>query len=104
MLNNKSFINIWHSGLMLWKNISTVTDWFKNIPNKRQSSLIQFDVENFNPSISLNLFNYAIQYASEIIQMSNRDIKHSRKTLLFNNNQPWEKKSGDPDFDVPIAC
>ena len=31
-------------------------------------------------------------------------IKHSRKTLLFHNNQSWEKKSGDPDFDVPMGC
>ena len=57
--------------------------------------------------ISLNLFNYAIQYASEIIEISNRDIciiKHSRKTLLFDNNHPWEKKSGDTDFDIPMGC
>ena len=31
-------------------------------------------------------------------------IKHSRKTLLFHNKLPWEKKSGDPDFDVPMGC
>ena len=31
-------------------------------------------------------------------------MKHSRKTLLFHNNQPWEKKSGNSDFDVPMGC
>ena len=89
------------------KNTLTVIDWFKNVPNKRLSCFIQFDAENFHPSISLNLFNNAIQYANKIIEICNRYtsiIKHSRKTQLFNNNKPWEKKSGDPDFDVPMAC
>ena len=48
-----------------------------------------------------------MQYACEITQITNYDIsiiKHTRKTLLFNNNQPWQKKSGDPDFDVPMGC
>ena len=31
-------------------------------------------------------------------------IKDSRKTLLFHNNHLWEKKSGDPDFDVTMGC
>ena len=90
-----------------WKNTSSVIDWFKNIPSKRQSSFIQFDVEHFYPSISLTLSNNAIQYACEITEITNHDIsiiKHSRKTLLFNNNQPWQKKPGDPDFDVPRGC
>ena len=90
-----------------WKDTSSVIGWFKNIPNKRQSSFIQFDVENFYPSISLTLFNNAIQYACQITEITNRDIfiiEHSRKTLLFNKNQPWQKKSGDSDFDVPMGC
>ena len=102
---NKSLIAFMHANH--WKNTSSVIDWFKNIPNKRQSSFIQFDVENFYPSISLTSFNNAIQYACEITEITNHDIsiiKHSRKTLLFNNNQPWQKKSGDPDFDVPMGC
>ena len=42
----------------------------------------------------LNLFNEAIQYASTIPEISDSDkaiIKHSRKTLLFHNNQHLEK-------------
>ena len=102
---NKSLTAFTHANQ--WRNTSSVIDWFKNIPNKRQSSFIQFDVENIYPSISLTSFNNAIQYACEIKEITNHDIsiiKHSRKTLLFNNNQPWQKKSGDPDFDVPMGC
>ena len=68
---------------------------------------MQFDVENFYPSVSLNLFNEAIQHASTVTEISDNDktiIKHSRKTLLFHNNHPWEKKSGDSDFDVLMGC
>ena len=28
----------------------------------------------------------------------------SRKTLLFNNKEPWVKKHGDKEFDVPMGC
>ena len=102
---NKLLITFTHANQ--WKNTSSVIDWFKNIPNKRQSNFMQFDVEDFYPSISLTLFNNVIQYSCEITEITNHDIsiiKDSRKTLLFNNNQPWQKKSGDPDFDVPVGC
>ena len=64
-------------------------------------------MENFYPLISLTLFNEAIQYASTITEISDSDktvIKHLIETLLFHNNHPWEKKSGDPDLDVPMGC
>ena len=86
---------------------ATVIDCFKNVANKKQWTFIHFDVENVCPSISLNLFNEAIQYASTITEISGSDraiIKYSRKTLFVHNNQPWKKKSGHPDFDVPIGC
>ena len=28
----------------------------------------------------------------------------SRKTLLFNKEEPWIKKFGDENFDVPMGC
>ena len=27
----------------------------------------------------------------------------SRKTFLFNNNEPWVKKTGEENFDVPMG-
>ena len=78
-----------------WKNTATVSDWFKNVANKKLCSFIQLDVENIYPSISLNLFNEAIKYARTIteISYSNKSIiKDSTKTLFSHNHQPWEKK------------
>ena len=48
------------------KNTITVIDWFKNAAYKKQCSFIQFHVENVYKSLSLNLFNEAIQYARTI--------------------------------------
>ena len=56
-----------------WKNTTTVIDWFKNVANKKLCSLIQFDVENFQPSISIKLFNEATQYAGTITEISDSD-------------------------------
>ena len=90
-----------------WKNTTIVIDWFKNVANKKLCSFIQFDVEYFQPLILLKLFNEAIQYATTITEKSDSDkaiIKDSRKILLFHNNHPWEEKSEDHDFDVPMGC
>ena len=43
-----------------WKNTSQVINWFNNIKNKKASSFVNFYVENFYPSISIDLFTDAI--------------------------------------------
>ena len=55
-------------------------------------------------SMSLNLFNEAIRYASTISDSNKPIIKYLSKMLLFYNSQPWEKKSRDPHFDVAMIC
>ena len=64
-------------------------------------------MENFYPSISIELFTEAINYAKTITNIDNDQlsiIMQSRKTLLFYNNEPWVKKTGDEDFDVTMGC
>ena len=71
-----------------WKNTSDVIKWFKSIPNKRVSSFVNFDVENFYPSISMKIFTDSIKYAKNLIEITGQDlaiIMQARKTLLF----PW---------------
>ena len=43
-----------------WKNSHAVIDWFKDITEKNRCTFLQFDIENFYPSISVGLFNNAI--------------------------------------------
>ena len=89
-----------------WKNTHGVIDWFNRITDKNRSSFFQFDIENFYPSILLQLFNEAIQYAKLHTEISNDDmsiIMHARKSLLFHDKIPWEKRNNADDFDVPMG-
>ena len=64
---------------------------------------MQFDIEEFDSSISKELLLKAITYAKTLVNISDEEINtimHSRKSLLFNNTDIWIKKNGDPDFDV----
>ena len=93
-------------GVNQWKNTHSVIDWFKNIENKNQCTFIQFDIENFYPSISETLFNKAIDFAKLHVQIPDAHLKiirQSRRTLLFHDGEPWIKTSNDNDFDVPMG-
>ena len=89
-----------------WQETSTVINWFKNIKNKKKCSFMQFDIEEFYPSISKELFLKVITYEKTLVNKSDEEINtimHSRKFLLFNNTDIWIKKNGDPDFDVTMG-
>ena len=49
-----------------WKNYSAVIKCFRNIENKPNCSFIIFDIQDFYQSISLSLFNRAIEFGKEI--------------------------------------
>ena len=90
-----------------WKNTSEVITWFKNIKKKNKTSFINFEVENFYSSISIELFTEAINYAKSITSIDDEQlsiIMQSRRTLLFYDNEPWVKKTGDENFDVTMGC
>ena len=90
-----------------WENTSDAISWFKNINNKNKSSLLNFDVENFYPSISVKRLIDAINFAKSSANITERDlsiIMQSRITLLFQNSEPWVKKFGNENFDVPMGC
>ena len=82
-------------------------EWFKIIRNKNNASFIVSDIESFYPSISLELFHKAINFVKTIRDTPEKDtsiIMQSRRMLLFNNKEPWLKKSGNEEFDVPMGC
>ena len=90
-----------------WENTSDAISWFKNINNKKKSSLLNFDEENFYPSISVKRLIDAINFAKSSANITERDlsiIMQSRITLLFQNSEPWVKKFGNENFDVPMGC
>ena len=61
---------------------------------------------DFYRSISEALLTLSMDYAKQFITVSDEDeeiILHSRKTLLFNNNEPWVKAGDSPMFDVAMG-
>ena len=107
ILDNINKCIIEHTKVNQCKNSASVIEWFKAIKNKQQCTFIVFDIESFYPSISSDLFNKALKFAEEIISIADSDLKimmHSRKTLLFHENEPWVKRKGNENFDLPMGC
>ena len=55
----------------------------------------------------MKLFTDSIKYAKNLIEITVQDLAttmQARKILLFQNTEPWVKKSGTEDFDVLMEC
>ena len=81
-------------------------EWFKNIDRKSDHIFILFDIMEFYPSISEKLLKSAQNYANDYKEIPDEDIEiimHSRKSLPFNNNEPWVKKESSSMFDVTMG-
>ena len=94
------------SNVNQWKNTKNVTAWFQDIENKKNCSFTQFDIEEFYPSISKDLLLNSIEYAKQFTSIKQSDIDivmHARKSILFNDNDLWIKRHGDPNFDVTMG-
>ena len=89
-----------------WKNTISVIKWFENINNKRLYKFLQFDIKDFYPSIKETLLNEAIQFAKEHVPITRKDVEvifHARKSVLYNDGEPWVKKEGS-SFDVTMGA
>ena len=89
-----------------WKNTSSVLQWYKNLPNKCESAFISFDVVEFYPSITDDLLQRALDFASNYVNISSDDrriIIRAKQSLLFNNEIPWQKRNSNTLFDVTMG-
>ena len=89
-----------------WKNTKAVLSWFNSIHNKENYSFTAFDVVDFYPSISIDLLNAALEFASNydnITDNERRIILHAKKSLLYNSGEPWGKKASSHLFDVTMG-
>ena len=89
-----------------WKNTQNVIEWFMSIEEKRKYKFIVFDIKDFYPSIKETLPIKAINFSQKLVHITNEDkviIKHARKSLLYNNSEPWMKKDSGL-FDVTMGA
>ena len=89
-----------------WRNTQAVIDWFDSLEEKQSLSFLTFDIVEFYPSISEQLLHNALRFASQFESITADEIEiimHSRKSLLFDKNEPWAKKSNRSLFDVSMG-
>ena len=68
-----------------WKNTHNVIKRFGDIPIKKSHTFIEFDTCDFNPSITEELLDIELDFASQYIEITTderRIIKHTKKTTL----------------------
>ena len=90
--------------LQQWCSTRDALNWFKNLTNKTRLKFIQLDIVDFYPSITMELANAAIDFASTVVNISSetKSILHNaRQSILFHNNSVWKKTTGL--FDVTMG-
>ena len=101
---NKKLLNV--TRVNQWKNSSSVLQWFKHLPNKHRCAFITFDVVEFYPSLSETLLQRALDFAANYVTISDDDrhiTLQAKKSLLFNNGNPWQKRNTGTLFDVTMG-
>ena len=89
------------SAVNQWRDADSVITWFESIKNKNKCIFMQYDIEEFYPSISEDLLKKSINYARTFVDISSNEeetIMHCRKSLLFNNSDICIKKRGPQGF------
>ena len=95
-----------HTKINQWNNTDAVIKWFENMPNKQTRSFICFDIVDFYPSITEELLNKALKFASQYDETSENEksiIMKAKQSPLFNRNETWRKKTSDSLFDVTMG-
>lgn len=89
-----------------WQNTTDAIKWFNNIEKNNNNKFFQLDIVEFYPSISEELLDKTIEFASKHINFDNETnklIKHCRKSILFFDGKIWKKKNNNSLFDVTMG-
>ena len=94
------------TGLKLCRSTGQVLEWYKSVVmgSTEKMSCIQYDIEEYYPSITKDLLMEAIKFARQYTDINEEQVKiilQARKTFLFCEGQPWVKKDSGGQFDVP---
>ena len=89
-----------------WKNTVSAIRWFNSLKDKHLIEFVMFDIKDFYPSITQDLLNNALNFASEYMYISKYDtdvIHHARKPFQFDGSHTWIKKQRGM-FDVLVGA
>ena len=91
--------------LQQWRSTHEALDWFKKLEHKKNKQFLMLDIVDFYPSISENLFDQAVEFASETTTVGpevREILTNCRQSLLFHNDATWQKHTGL--FDVSMGA
>ena len=94
------------TGVNQWTSTDDTLNWFDAIQVSKTSKFLQFDIDNFYPSISEELLTKALDWARTYTykeERSERIIIHLRRNFLFDGQNFWCKTSGSR-FDVTMGA
>ena len=94
------------TGMNQWKNTKSVLTWFNNIADKDQHSFIAFEVVDFYPSISIELLDAALDFASNYDNITDEEreiIMHAKTSCLHSSGNYWGKRTSSSLFDVTMG-
>ena len=94
------------TGMNQWENTKSVLTWFNNIADKDQHSFIAFDVVDFYPSISIELLDAALDFASNYDNITDEEreiIMHAKTSCLHSSGNYWGKRTSSSLFDVTMG-
>ena len=89
-----------------WKNTVSAIKWLNLLKDKHLMKFFKFNINNFYLSITQDLLNEALNFASEYIYVSKCDIdliNWARKSLLFDGSNTKIRKQGAL-FDVSMGA
>ena len=81
--------------LNLLKNTNSATQWYSDLRQKHKLTFIKLDIIGMYSSITEELFLRALKWAEQFIDISVEEKKillQSKKSNLFHDNEPWEKR------------
>lgn len=93
-------------GLLQWVNTADVINWFTGIKNKDNCTFMQFDIIDYYPSISKDLFTLALEFAQEYSNISDNEmdiILKCRNSVLVCNEEQSTKKTSSDNLDISIG-
>ena len=88
-----------------WRSTNEAIDWFNGLNNKKSIEFLQCDIVDFYPSITEDLLDRALLFASKHTTITAQDkeiLHHARKTVLFVKGEAWTKKNSL--FDVSMGA
>ena len=92
--------------LVLWKNSYELIEDFKKINNKKGCKFIQYDIDNYYGSISLELLENTLDWAANFVDISPQEreiILETKRSFLYTGDTAWVKK-GNSQFNIAMGA